>query len=583
MPSSAVLDTGDPRWGRFVAAHPDALPYHHPSWAATLAACYGFRPFVVAVVGRAGEIEAGLPVMEVAHRPRGRARWVALPFTDRCPALGRGRRARRGARPRTRQGDGRGALGASRAQSACPRRAARARARSRPGRGRAGFHRSRCSAASSARARGRDGARRASEDDLTETSTRCTCGRGDGSAHRCSRGASSAPLAARARRGPRHALLAEPTARRGRAVFLAAGDHGRLQVRRLRRARLGAAGRTMRSADAIARLRGGPRRSTSAAPTSPTRASGSSSSAGARTRSSSCTAPSAERCMRPCGRREPALSHAAFCRRRRPGSAGPPASSTATRHEDLDRRRQPAAGAVPRPVRRRLPRGWRRRRRHGARLRRDGRAAARTRRRRTDGRPPLRSVRVAQARRDARPGRRARGVSAPRGRPDALLCASRSGAIAAAALRIPSFVLADYEHASVGVYRLTGTVFLHPESVDNGTWIARGLQPDRLVSFRGIKEDVSFGGVDIDAVPAHPLGGEGLVRVLLRPPAKDSHYYAPESRTLTLALLERLAAREDVQLVFAPRYPRRSARISRASPGATSRSSSGSRSRSCRC
>ena len=87
MPSSVTLDPGDPRWGRFVAAHPDALPYHHPSWAATLAACYGFRPFVVAIVGAGGEIEAGLPVMEVAHRPRGRARWVALPFTDRCPAL----------------------------------------------------------------------------------------------------------------------------------------------------------------------------------------------------------------------------------------------------------------------------------------------------------------------------------------------------------------------------------------------------------------------------------------------------------------------------------------------------------------
>jgi CelD/BcsL family acetyltransferase involved in cellulose biosynthesis len=87
MPSSAILDTGDPRWGRFVAAHRDALPYHHPSWAATLAGCYGFRPFVVAVLGADGGIEAGLPVMEVAHRPRGRARWVALPFTDRCPAL----------------------------------------------------------------------------------------------------------------------------------------------------------------------------------------------------------------------------------------------------------------------------------------------------------------------------------------------------------------------------------------------------------------------------------------------------------------------------------------------------------------
>ena len=145
------------------------------------------------------------------------------------------------------------------------------------------------------------------------------------------------------------------------------------------------------------------------------------------------------------------------------------------------------------------------------------------------------------------------------GRPDALLCASRSGAIAAAALRIPSFVLADYEHASVGVYRYTGTVFLHPESIDTGTWIARGLRPERLVPFRGIKEDVSFAGVDLDAVPAHPLAGDGLVRVLLRPPAEDSHYFAPESRALTLALLARLAARDDVQLVFAPRYARQCA------------------------
>jgi uncharacterized protein len=145
------------------------------------------------------------------------------------------------------------------------------------------------------------------------------------------------------------------------------------------------------------------------------------------------------------------------------------------------------------------------------------------------------------------------------GRPDLLLCASRSGAIAAAVLRIPSFVLADYEHASVGVYRLTGSVFLHPESVDTSTWLARGLRPDRLVPFRGIKEDISFAGVDLGAVPAHPLAGESRVRVLLRPPAEDSHYFAPESRELTLALLARLAPREDVQLVFAPRYPRQRA------------------------
>jgi CelD/BcsL family acetyltransferase involved in cellulose biosynthesis len=92
---AVALAATDPRWARFVTARPDALPYHHPSWVATLEACYGFRPFVVAVAGAGDEIEAGLPVMEVVHRPRGRARWVALPFTDRLPVLATGPAAER--------------------------------------------------------------------------------------------------------------------------------------------------------------------------------------------------------------------------------------------------------------------------------------------------------------------------------------------------------------------------------------------------------------------------------------------------------------------------------------------------------
>jgi predicted glycosyltransferase len=147
------------------------------------------------------------------------------------------------------------------------------------------------------------------------------------------------------------------------------------------------------------------------------------------------------------------------------------------------------------------------------------------------------------------------------GRPDALLCASRSAALAAAALRVPSFVLADYEHASVAVYRLTRSIFLHPEAVDVEPWVTRGLRRERLVAFRGIKEDVSFDGVDVDEVEPHVLPGNGEVRVLLRPPAEDSHYFAEESRRLTLELLAWLAARDDVRLVFAPRYPRQIADV----------------------
>jgi CelD/BcsL family acetyltransferase involved in cellulose biosynthesis len=76
----------DPRWSTFVSTHDAALPFHHPSWAAMLAECYGFRGFCLTVDDYAGRILAGLPVIEV-HRGRGRRRWVSLPFTDECPPL----------------------------------------------------------------------------------------------------------------------------------------------------------------------------------------------------------------------------------------------------------------------------------------------------------------------------------------------------------------------------------------------------------------------------------------------------------------------------------------------------------------
>jgi uncharacterized protein len=146
------------------------------------------------------------------------------------------------------------------------------------------------------------------------------------------------------------------------------------------------------------------------------------------------------------------------------------------------------------------------------------------------------------------------------GRPSALLCASRSSALAASALRIPSFVIADYEHASVAAYRLTGSTFLHPRFVDTTTWLERGLRPAQLRPFDGIKEDISFAGIDVDAITPHLLPGDE-VRVLVRPPAEDSHYYDDASRVLALALLRTLAARDDVRLVFAPRYPRQRADV----------------------
>jgi CelD/BcsL family acetyltransferase involved in cellulose biosynthesis len=81
-----VLEPDDQRWQHLVDRSREALPFHRPAWLEVLADSYGFLPFVLAVSDAAGELSAGLPLMEVKDPLRGR-RWIALPFTDRCPPL----------------------------------------------------------------------------------------------------------------------------------------------------------------------------------------------------------------------------------------------------------------------------------------------------------------------------------------------------------------------------------------------------------------------------------------------------------------------------------------------------------------
>jgi CelD/BcsL family acetyltransferase involved in cellulose biosynthesis len=81
-----VLELSDPRWSDFVSSQPEATPFHHPDWARLIANCYGFRAFAVATSDAAGQIQAGLPVMEVSHF-RTEPKWVSLPFTDYLPPL----------------------------------------------------------------------------------------------------------------------------------------------------------------------------------------------------------------------------------------------------------------------------------------------------------------------------------------------------------------------------------------------------------------------------------------------------------------------------------------------------------------
>src|SRR5439155_4829020 len=142
-------------------------------------------------------------------------------------------------------------------------------------------------------------------------------------------------------------------------------------------------------------------------------------------------------------------------------------------------------------------------------------------------------------------------------RPHALLCSSRSSAIAARRLGIPSFVIGDYEYANSGIYRLTRSTILYPDVIDPAPLLASGVRRQQLVAFRGLKEDISFAHIEIDdAAPYRfpEIQDDELVRVLFRPPAERSHYYNPDSRRLALRTLQHLAEQRHAVVIFAPRH-----------------------------
>ena len=80
------LEIDDPRWVDFVSTSENATAFHHPAWAMLLADFYGYSAFALALDDGAGSIVAGLPVIDVSNRLRGK-RWVSLPYTDACQPL----------------------------------------------------------------------------------------------------------------------------------------------------------------------------------------------------------------------------------------------------------------------------------------------------------------------------------------------------------------------------------------------------------------------------------------------------------------------------------------------------------------
>lgn len=140
--------------------------------------------------------------------------------------------------------------------------------------------------------------------------------------------------------------------------------------------------------------------------------------------------------------------------------------------------------------------------------------------------------------------------------PTLLISASRSSAAAARSMRIPSFIIIDYEYVHLGIYRRLGASVLFPDVIDTGIFRRQGFPAAHLIPFHGIKEDITFADVSVQDVAPHHLtdADEHLVRVLFRPPAEESHYHRDASSVISRRLLETLAADPRTVVVFSPRY-----------------------------
>jgi uncharacterized protein len=140
--------------------------------------------------------------------------------------------------------------------------------------------------------------------------------------------------------------------------------------------------------------------------------------------------------------------------------------------------------------------------------------------------------------------------------PALLVSASRPSALAARLMRLPSFIVVDYEYVNLSIYRFLGSHLLFPDVIDPGVFERQGFGKERLIPFSGLKEDISFAGADLANVDPHPLPlvGESAVRVLFRPPAEESHYHRAASSEIASELLAMLARMENVVVIFSPRY-----------------------------
>jgi predicted glycosyltransferase len=128
----------------------------------------------------------------------------------------------------------------------------------------------------------------------------------------------------------------------------------------------------------------------------------------------------------------------------------------------------------------------------------------------------------------------------------ALSHGSRAQLLLAHLLRIPSFLIGDYEHARKVI---NPTWMMVPEVIDTGQSFCGG----QVLKFSGIKEDVYVPEFKPSAIVRELGLDDNDIVITVRPPATEAHYHNPESEVLFQATMERLSKHPRVKVIIVPR------------------------------
>jgi predicted glycosyltransferase len=134
----------------------------------------------------------------------------------------------------------------------------------------------------------------------------------------------------------------------------------------------------------------------------------------------------------------------------------------------------------------------------------------------------------------------------------ALSHGSRAQMLLAAALRIPSMAIVDYEFAK-GLQILRPRWLMVPEVVAHSV----SNSVSQVMQYPGIKEDVYVPRFKPDPSIRKYLGIRDTDFVVtLRPPANEAHYHNPESELLLDEVFKLLSAHQEVKVILLPRNQR---------------------------